>query len=57
MYGSEATLELEPALSLAVEPACEIIAMDELLPDDFFSSEGFHKMKSFEGQLALEERR
>jgi hypothetical protein len=57
LYGSEATLELEPALPLAVEAACGITAMDELRRDDFSSSEGFHRMKSFEGQLAFEERR
>jgi hypothetical protein len=57
LCGSEATLELEPALPLAVEAACRITAMDELLQDDFSSSEGFHRMKSFEGQLVFEERR
>jgi hypothetical protein len=57
LYGSEATLELEPALPLAVEAACGITAMDELLREDFFSSEGFHMSKSFGGQLVLEGRR
>lgn len=32
------------------------IFMDELLPDDFFPSEGFHEMKSFDSQLAIEGR-
>lgn len=53
LYGSEATVELELALPVAVESAYGI---NELLRDDFFSSEGFHRIKSFESQLAFEKK-